>query len=366
MTENPILITGVYRSGTTILTSLLKAHTEIDIGHPSVQYFRYIIKKDISPSFYKNIVNSISERIDFRYKIKLDTNRIIDEIEQSSKKEVTHKIICDCVMRALHLYSGKRWGEKSLLEWTNIPTFLEMFPSGKTIHIIRDPRDVIASYKNVTYEVKDNYLDAIFNCLSSMQHAIEYSSTFSEERYLLVKFEDLVNNRLGEIEKICKYLNIEFNESDYAQENIKEGVGEGSVELTLKTHSAFPESDFNSFKRWESKLSLNELEFSEVVLSSVMDHFGYQLSDNFSNYHLNWLLNIFKDNELINDRFIHYLKTGKGVEEYPSDPTNPKNWSTSTISQGKELGKGAANAYKKMIDIDAEKYRILTNLTQHT
>ena len=118
--------------------------------------------------------------------------------------------------------------------------------------------------------------------------------------------------------------------------------------LTLKTQSSFPNSTGNSFKRWDTNLSLNELEFAEGVLSSVMNHFSYQLSDSFSTNHLNWLLNILKDNELINERFMHYLKTGKGGEGFPSDSTDPKNWSTSTVSQGKELGKGAANAYKKL------------------
>ena len=130
-------------------------------------------------------------------------------------------------MRGVHSYSGRRWGEKSLLEWTNIPTFLDMYPSGKTIHIIRDPRDVVASYKNMTYETKDKYLDSIFNCLDSMKHAINYLSILPKSSYYLVKFEDLVNNRMIEIEKICKFLQIEFNEADYSKENIKEGAGAG-------------------------------------------------------------------------------------------------------------------------------------------
>ena len=116
--------------------------------------------------------------------------------------------------------AGRRWGEKTLLEWTDIPLFLEMYPSGKTIHIIRDPRDVLASYKHMTYETEEKYLDAIFNCLDSMQHAIEYSKNLSKENYYMVKFEDLVSDRMSEIEKICSYLDIEFNESDYSDENI--------------------------------------------------------------------------------------------------------------------------------------------------
>jgi len=349
MSENQVFITGVYRSGTTILTGLLRAHKEIDIGSPSVQYFRYIIKKNISPSLYKDIVISISERVDFRYSIKLDVNRIINDIEKSSKEKITHKLIYGVVMCALHNNSGRRWGEKTLLEWTNIPLFLEMYPSGKTIHIIRDPRDVLASYKHMTYETEEKYLDAIFNCLDSMQHAIEYSKNLSKENYYLVKFEDLVSDRMGQIKKICDYLDIEFNESDYSDENIKEGVGEGSIRLTLETHSSFPNSSQKSFKRWDKNLTKNELDLAEAILGDCMNCFGYDLSQNLNSNNFQWLLKIMQNNTLINDRIANYLKTGKGAEGFPSDPTDPKNWSSSTLSQGKELEKGAAYAYKKLL-----------------
>ena len=353
MKDNPIFITGVYRSGTTILTGLIGAHRDIDIGHPTIQYFRYILKKNIQPTNYKEIIQSIDERINFRYEIKLDTKRIIDEIESEIKnsKEVSHKIIYDCVTRGLHGYSGNRWSEKILLEWKNIPTFLEMYPKGKAIHIIRDPRDVLASYKNMTYETEEKYLDAIFNCLDSMQHAIKYTEEISPQSYLLVKFEDLVADRAFEMKKICKFLDIEFNDSDYAEENLKEGAGEGTVELTIKTHSAFPSnSDEKSFKRWDSKLSIEELTLAEAILHDVINHFHYELSNNFQENYLRWLLDIFNSNELIQERFINYLKTCRGVESFPSDPTDPKNWSSSTLGQGKELGKGAANAYKKLFN----------------
>jgi hypothetical protein len=80
----------------------------------------------------------------------------------------------------------------------------------------------------------------------------------------------------------------------------------------------------------------------------MMKEFGYEPSETYENNRLEWLLKIMKDNELINQRFINFLKTGKGVEEFPSDPTDPKNWSTSTKDQGKVQGKGAAAAYKKL------------------
>jgi hypothetical protein len=349
--DQPVFITGVYRSGTTILTGILGTHQELDISHPSVQYFRYIIKKDISPNQYKEIIDAISERINYRYGIELNIERIKSEIEDEiSSEEISHKIIYDCVMRSLYMYSGKRWGEKSLLEWRNIPTFIEMFPGGKVIHIIRDPRDVLASYKNMTYETDDKYLDAIFNCLDSMHHAMEYLSNLSSESYYLVKFEDLVENRTSEVKKIFNFLEIEFNESDYRDTEIKEGVGKGAVSLTTASHSSFPDDLSNSFKRWDTKLTSSELAFTESILHKELENFGYKLSEIVDKHHLYWLLKIFKNNELIQERFINYLSTGKGVEEFPSDPTNPNNWSTSTIDQGKIQGKGAAASYKKLKD----------------
>jgi len=347
--NSPVFITGVYRSGTTILTGILGAHEELDISHPSVQYFRYILKKGISPNNYKDIIYSVSERINFRYGLKLNIDRIISEIEEGISIEGTsHRIIYDSIMRSLYSNSGKRWGEKSLLEWTNIPTFLEMFPKGKTIHIIRDPRDVLASYKNMTYETGDKYLDAVFNCLDSMQHAKKYISSLPKEQYYLVHFEDLISNRIREVERICSFLEIGFDKSLYKEDKIKEGVGEGSIKLTTASHSSFPEDIGNSFKRWDTKLTKNEIFFTESILSKMMTEFEYEPSQLFEDNNLQWLLQIMSENELINERFVNYLKTGKGVEEFPSDPTDPKNWSTSTKEQGKVQGKGAAEAYKKL------------------
>ena len=277
--NSPVFITGVYRSGTTILTGILGAHEELDISHPSVQYFRYILKKGISPDDYKEIIHSISERVDLRYGIKLNIERILNDIDKEMSIEgISHKIIYDSIMRSLYLNSGKRWGEKSLLEWTNIPTFLEMFPSGKTIHIIRDPRDVLASYKNMTYETGDKYLDAVFNCLDSMRHAQKYTSSLSQEEYCLVYFEDLINHRIREVERICSFLEIGFDKSLYKEDKIKEGVGEGSVHLTTASHSSFPEDIGDSFKRWDTKLSKNEIFFTESILSKMLTEFGYELS----------------------------------------------------------------------------------------
>ena len=56
MRDDPILLTGVYRSGTTILSCMLGAHPEINFTYGSVNYLRWFVEKAIDPIKYKEIV----------------------------------------------------------------------------------------------------------------------------------------------------------------------------------------------------------------------------------------------------------------------------------------------------------------------
>ena len=336
MIDNPIFITGCYRSGTTYISRVLDAHPDLNVTFDSVNYFRFIIKKDIPPIEYKKIVYSISKRMKTRYNIVLDVKKIIKNIERSNS--INHKQIYSSVMNCLFENSKNIWGEKSLLEWTNIPLFLSMFPNGHVIHIIRDPRDVVASYKNMTYEKGDRYLDAIFASLGSLNASIYYNNIIPDDRYKILIYEDFILNKIKSCRNLCKYLGIEFFDEMLDHSNHTDIFGK---KFDSKTHTSFPDDKSKPINRWKKKLSNNEIELIESILRLQMDHYGYKLSTDLKNNSIPWLLNILKNSNLINDRFINYLVSGEGVESYPSDSTDPKNWALDTGI----TGQGAAKAY---------------------
>lgn len=98
------------------------------------------------------------------------------------------------------------WAEKLATQWRDIPLFLDMFPDGRVIHIFRDPRNVTASYKRMTYEPWPAFLDAGLNCKATMIELPQMEARYGAERLLILRAEDLARDLAGEIARICDFL----------------------------------------------------------------------------------------------------------------------------------------------------------------
>ena len=341
MREDPVFITGSYRSGTTIISRILDAHPSLNITYDSVNYFRFIVKKGTDASDYHSIVDAIADRLNARYKIVLDRLRIVEEIEGTASP-VSHKAVYSAIMHAFWNYSDKRWGEKSLLEWTSIPIFLSMFSKGKAIHIVRDPRDVLVSYKHMTIEPGNRYLDSVFVNRHSFDYALKYAKTLPPDRYYLLKYENFMGDNTAEVKKICDFLEINFVDSMMDERNFTDQKGDP---FDYRTHTSFPDEWKRPVKRWKEKLNEFEVDFAEGLLWKQMQELGYELSNNFGRNRIAWIINTVDGEPLLKERMVTFLSTGTGVEFYPSDPTLAKNWGDTGVK-----GQGAAAAYGKRQD----------------
>lgn len=145
-----------------------------------------------------------------------------------SKKDTwTH---WDIYRRVLDHESGQ--GSKFVTDQTPRNTFfvssiLELFSTARIIHMIRDPRAVLASQRN---RWKIRWLGAetmpIRNSLRVLVNYHPYTLTklwiesarvakrhSSDERYKIVKFEEVTQNPEKEIRAVCQFLGLEFRPS---------------------------------------------------------------------------------------------------------------------------------------------------------
>jgi len=182
------------------------------------------------------------------------------------------------------------------------------------IYLIRDPRDVCisnAKHNGVTFDQsinimlnKNTMIDWIkrkedennFNkhttpksLMSSWDnHVISWTSIDWNIPYLVLKYEDLVYDKINTLQKIIlffeKNYNFKFHKIDTKISNILETTDFKSFKKYEESHGFNEASRFSSFfsvgqkNQWKEKLTKDQIKKIEGSFSNVMKDFNYKLS----------------------------------------------------------------------------------------
>lgn len=93
----------------------------------------------------------------------------------------------------------------------NIDFFFQIYPNGKLINIIRDPRSWLISAKKHSRDYKDT-LASLELWKKSCENSLKYKNKYLK-KIILIKFDDIVKNTEIAMRKICLEININFEES---------------------------------------------------------------------------------------------------------------------------------------------------------
>lgn len=315
-TTNQLLITGCYRSGTEYITQLLNNHPKLSATMYATNFMRYYYNRynPISER-YIELIHDAHKTIHKRHGIFIDKNEILAYI--CNQKEITYAKIYDAIMSNTFLGENHYWAEKTQLVWREIPDFLKMFPTGKAINIIRDPRAVLSSFKKHTYAEKPLYLGAIFNCYDSMKHSQHFQEQYPN-RFLQVQYEDIILNPKHTLKNIFSFLNLSAGHELLSEEGWKNTDGS-----PWKHNSAFIKDD-QAYKKsrplneWKNHLTDLEVLFCELINGELM---------NKNNYTLTRMKEIQYLSHPTIERYLELWCDGKGIEEFPTDPLKEENWS---------------------------------------
>ena len=325
---SPLFITGTWRSGTTLLSRMFNNHPDIDVSYDTVHFLRFSFNKYNPISNADNafqLIKNTSDRLKKRYQFDLEVREVLQSLEG---QELTYSSIYDAIMRSLYLYKSKKtgWGEKTNLAWTMIPSFFEMYPQGKVLQIIRDPRAVLSSWKKFTNAPDTDYLDSILNSFDSMQKSIDYKEMFSDRRYLSIRYEDLVEDPENTLGTICSKFEIDYNESMLDISTFKDLYGDAwkSNSVHNKNLNSISTSAIN---KWQGELEDWEVFMCDMVMGGMLKDFNYEpFNVTRNNELINKSVEMSKKSELVMDGLVRFTLSKKGFERYPSDPLVESNW----------------------------------------
>jgi hypothetical protein len=94
----------------------------------------------------------------------------------------------------------------------SIKTFFDVYPDGKLISILRDPKGWFASARRHGPEEYGDLRRAIALWKRSASAMLENIHRYGSERVCVIKFEDLITNTEKTMRFLCEWLSIDFDE----------------------------------------------------------------------------------------------------------------------------------------------------------
>jgi len=164
---------------------------------------------------------------------------VIDQWFEQRAAESGASIIGATIQHAFHL----------------LPT---LFPEARCVHLLRDGRPVAASSMNMGW-VGNLYAGAV-----QWREKIEQVRTLQQrtpcERWLEVKYEDLLRDPVAGLTKICNFLGLEYS----------------NEMLQYHKDSTYDVPDPANADRWRQRLSPKDIYLAEIGAGDALEQAGYQ------------------------------------------------------------------------------------------
>ena len=212
--NTPFFILGCVRSGTTLLRDILRTHPRLE-SPEETHFFRWA-DPYASPRYERNYVGVKL------FKNHRDLDGVSDfDFEFSRQMAKNRKDISDFYgkffLQARDNIDG-RWFDKTPQNVYGILLLGHMYPTAKFVHIYRNPLNVVSSLKEGRVMAKHEVKGGINYWLESMIMINEYKKMpGGAERFLEVKYEDLVADPKPEVSKIFRFVTEDPDLMDYSK-----------------------------------------------------------------------------------------------------------------------------------------------------
>lgn len=263
--NSPIFIGGAGRSGTTLLRVILDSHPRIYCG-PELKVTPLIGQMwhtfhAAQPALNDYEISAVDVQILFQQLFHILTSKML---KKSGKARIAEKTPGNArYFQHLHY----------------------VFPNSPLIHVIRDPRAVVASL------LKMDWIDAStgkpLKYVSSVEAATNYwidevqtarataNHPTASRNYIEIKYENLVEHPKKVLEELLLKIGEDWNNSVLNHHTIKRNLAGESSESQVK--QALYKS---SISKWQNELTVEEIRLIEVKTAKLMSELNYSIFDN--------------------------------------------------------------------------------------
>jgi hypothetical protein len=269
----PLLVLGVRRSGTTLLRVMLDRNSRLAI--PDESYFlpqlaaRHRGSIDVT-SFVDDL-----RRIDTLADWGVDPERVRERLCDGMRTG-------DAIAAVFETYAAERqkerWGDKTPMYMQYLPLLEELFPRAQFVHLVRDGRDVASSFLAMpegvvtkTWAHPRSVPDFACEWRTEVEAARELGARVGPERYLEVRYEDLVAEPQSALGAICSFARLSY-EAGMVRHTEDVAASSQPHQQSLKRPLT------PGIRNWRSEMSPVDAAGFEDVAGELLGALGYDLA----------------------------------------------------------------------------------------
>jgi hypothetical protein len=270
----PLLILGVRRSGTTLLRVMLDRHSQLAV--PDESYFvpqladRHLRRVD-SDAFVDDL-----RRIDTLAEWSVP----LDEVRARLTRGMTIGAAIATVYAVYAEERGKpRWGDKTPMYMQNLRLLERLFPDALFVHLIRDGRDAALSFLSIpkglmteSWMQPRTVAGFAAQWRTEIKAARRLGARVGPNRYLEVRYEQLVADVEGTLRRICQFAGLVYEPgmTDYA----------GNVDVSAKPHQqSLTRPPTAGLRDWRLQMTPEDVGAFDRVAGDLLRELGYETNE---------------------------------------------------------------------------------------
>ncbi|MGD1921245.1 MAG: sulfotransferase [Pleurocapsa sp.] len=268
-----VFIIALPRSGTSWLQGMLGLLPEIATvreTHLVDNYLRHLVKswnneqKEASPDG----LSAILSEAEFYASLKVFSDRILN-------KFLDLKPNAEIIL------------EKTPDNLNFVPLLHRLYPQAYFIHLIRDPRAVVASHLALKKErwgwvnANQNHRDLALKWCGGIEKS-DRARDLLQDRFLEISYEDLKSDRNSTLLKITTFLELSYNQDELARLIPQaSAIDLDNNKASFPTHNPFFDTRPNFFRRgeidsWQQELTQEEILDIESICLRLMSSRRYK------------------------------------------------------------------------------------------
>jgi hypothetical protein len=264
------LVVGCRRSGTTLLRAMLSSHPEVAVPPES----RFLL--NFAPETYQRF-DSLRLLDDLYDNESFGLWKLRRQVVAASFREHPPESYAAAIRRLYELWAeprGKvRYADKTPDHVLRIGAVTALFPEARVVHIVRDGRDVAASFLELGWV--DRIERAALHWRYRVLRGREIGSLLPKRRYHELFYEDLVARPEPTLRAMCAALDLPFHP---AMLRYEKAAAENRRSEAYPHHNRYVGRPLRpGLRDWRRDMPDTAVRRFEAVAGDALEEFGYEL-----------------------------------------------------------------------------------------